>query len=98
MVDLKLYRIKTGLSVCLISNEGEIREIMVSNEDLEIISKKLKDVLIKLPESKGGIFELGNKTFIVFKVKEGYLVSPIDPKDAGVTYYGVERLLEEIER
>jgi len=98
MVDLKLFSSKTGLAVCLMLEDGKITYSNVSNEYLELITKDLKNILLNLPKFRGGLFEIEGRTFVVFRIKEGFIISPIQSENIGSIYYSAERVLEEIER
>jgi len=98
MIDLKLYTSKTGLKVCLMLDDGKIVDSDLSNEDLQMVVKYLKNILLNLPDFKGGIFEVKDKTFIVFKIENGFVVSPTQSENVGSIYYNAERVLEEIEK
>jgi hypothetical protein len=95
MVDLKLYSSKTGLRVGLMLRDGSIKDAMLSEKDLKLISS-LKDVVLKLPEFRGAIFELEDRAFLVFNVEEGFLIFSTVNENVGSTYYNVEKVLEEI--
>jgi hypothetical protein len=79
--------------------EDDVQGFDMSEEDISIVLK-FKSLLFALRDVidfKGCIFEFSNKTFIVFKVKDSFLVSPVESGNVGSIFYRVEKFLEGIE-
>jgi hypothetical protein len=94
MVDLREYYTKTGLGVCLISNE-DIVSHLIPQEDLNKILE-IKNLLREIPDIDAGVFELDDKRYFAIRLDDKFLVSPIHTENFGEVYNRVKKFLEEI--
>ena len=97
MIDLKWYYETTGLGVCLISNE--IKSYMFPESEFENAKKikELSDKLSKKLKFESGVIEINKKKYIVFRICDSVLISPVSNK-VGYWHYTIQKKLKELEK